>query len=165
MLNPKPPRERRQDERVAYLQDLVYFKMSPSAIAQRLEIDERTVQRWLEGKSRVPLAAVLALEALQGRLPGMANSWKWQRASIDHNGDLWVEGFKQPWHPGHLQAYQYLQDAYESQGREVKALQQALDKAREELAKTDIAANDAQAWRQGWPEPVPQPLMNISKKA
>lgn len=160
----KTPAERRRDERICYLRDLVYFKMSPKAIAEKLEVDLATVKRWLEGNTRIPLAAILALEALQGRLPGMANSWKWERARIDHNGDLWVEGYRQPWHPGHLQGAVWDAARLEGLERENRKLQAELDKAREELAKTDIAANDGDAWKHGWPEPLPAPLADVSRK-
>jgi len=131
-------RQRRAAEAQQYIIDFI-FTHGAGFIATWLEVTMTTVRRWESGKSRVPKAAIVALEAYRGRLPGMDQASRW-RGAVIRDGRLYME----------------------MQAAEKNRLKAELDKARAELAETDIAANDAHP-EGSWPVRA-MPLMDITPR-
>ena len=97
-------RERRRREGQAYIQQFIE-RTGAGFIAEWLEVDHATVQRWAEGKSRVPLAAITALEAHLGRLPNMRTR-QWEGWRIGRDGTLYTPS-NQGYTTGSILAMQY----------------------------------------------------------
>ena len=130
-------RERRRHEGQGYIQQFIEHT-GAGFIAEWLDVNHATVQRWAEGRSRVPLAAITALEAHLGRLPNMRVR-HWEGWRIGRDGLLYEHGGKRGYHPGDLLSRQYERGALAALQRENKELRERLQKA---LEDGNQAAND-----------------------
>ena len=153
-------RQRRAAEAQQYIIDFI-FTHGAGFIATWLEVTMTTVRRWESGKSRVPKAAIVALEAYRGRLPGMDQASRW-RGAVIRDGRLYMEDWNRGFLPGEIAAIPRLESLIEMQAAEKNRLKAELGKARAELAETDIAANDAHP-EGSWPVRA-MPLMDITPR-
>lgn len=146
-------RQRRAAEAQQYIIDFI-FTHGRGFICQWLDVNLATVKRWEEGKSRVPRAAVIALEAHCGRLPGMQGHWHWEHAKIDvRDGKLYLPHWDRGFTGGEIAGIPYLERAVEGYVKRVKTLEEKVLK----LANPGVtsSANDGEAWHHGWAEPDP----------
>lgn len=130
-------RERRRSAAQSYIQQFIEHTGIGFA-ADWLEVDRATVQRWADGKARVPKAAITALEAHLGRLPNMQEN-HWVGWRIGRDGTLYTPG-GQGHTAGSILAMQYERALIKHLQKENKDLQARLAKALEE---SNGAANDA----------------------
>lgn len=155
-------RQRRQADRQVYLQQLVDFKLSEHKIAELLDVDVATVKRWLAGKSRIPRMAIIALEAFDGRLPNMDQWPAWRGCKISQlDGRLYTEHWKRGFLNGEIAAIPYMEGIIEKQDKRLKDLEAQVERLKE---ANNGAANDPLAWKHGWPEPLPGPLLDMTPK-
>lgn len=135
-------RQRRRSAAQAYIQQFIEHTGIGFA-ADWLEVDRATVQRWADGKARVPKAAITALEAHLGRLPNMhENHWVGWR--IGRDGTLYTPS-GQGHSAGSILAMQYERALIKVLQRDNKDLQARLAKA---LDEANGAANDPMLSRQ-----------------
>lgn len=129
--------ERRAAEARQYVVSAIE-ELGEGFLSQWLEVHVTTVRRWADGTTKVPRAAVVAIEAHRGRLPGMATR-VWERWTINRNDGLLYGPEGRGHSAGSILAQQYeraLIAALQNQVRDLKArLTQALDDGNE-------AAND-----------------------
>lgn len=105
-------------------------------IADWLDVDPITVRRWAEGKARAPKAALVALEAYAGRLPGM-DVRHWEGWSFGADGCLYSPQGR-PYAAGDIMVQQYERAL-------IKELQKNVEELRAKLARATRglpAAND-----------------------
>ena len=135
-------RERRRLDAQAYVQQFIEHT-GAGFVAQWLDVSAATVQRWADGRNRVPLAAITALEAHLGRLPNMRVR-HWEGWRIGRDGLLYAAGSRQGYHPGDLLSRQYERAALAALQRENAELRARLQQA---LEAGNEAANDPLAVR------------------
>ena len=135
---------RKAAERRNYLARTAELEMNPERIAIALDVEPSTVKRWLSGESRIPLAVVIALEALQGRLPGM-DTKAWAGAWINRDGSIGLNGHKKTYRPEQIYMLEYalscMDGAYESAQQRIRELES-------DLRAVTQAANDAKMPRE-----------------
>lgn len=146
MLN-TPQQNVRQRRASHNRSDLEYIleELNPRAIAAKLEVSEITVQRWIDGTSRVPKAAVIALQAILGRLPGMETK-VWNCAWINADGTIGVNGLKGRYRPESIYMLEYAQGLLQ---RTNAGLQRRIDELEAKLALLTRGDPDAGAANDG----------------
>lgn len=135
MLN---ARERRAAQALAEIRELVELYGGPGHTARLLDVHQDTVGRWLEGTSKAPESARIALRAAaRGQVPGMETK-HWEGWSFGRDGQLYTPS-GQAFGAGDIMAMQYERALIKHLQNEVRTLEAKLHKALE-LGHT--AAND-----------------------
>lgn len=129
-------RERRRLEGQRYVQNLA-DTVGLSLVARWAGVSASTAQRWAEGSTKVPAAAIDALEAHQGRLPGMRVR-HWEGWSFGRDGKLYDPSGR-AFAAGDLMAQQYERALVKVLQRQVRDLEARLAKA---LQENNTAANE-----------------------
>ena len=130
-------RQRRAAQALAEIRELVDLYGTDRS-SQLLDVHPDTIARWLEGTSKAPRAACIALKAAAlGQVPGM-DCKHWQGWSFGRDGQLYTPS-GQAFGAGDILAMQYERALIKHQALQIKDLEARLGKALEE---TNRAAND-----------------------
>lgn len=134
-------RDRRKLDRRAEVAELI-AEYGPGRTARLLEVHDCTVKRWAEGTTPAPLAVIIALRAaVHNQVPDM-HSKDWVGWRFGTDGALFAPGSNRGYTPGGILSFHFKDQLIKSLGNSVKDLERQLEAAHEELAKTDIAANE-----------------------
>lgn len=132
--------ERRRLEKQAEIAELIEAIGGPGFAERFLRVSPDTVKRWIAGQTAPPWAAIVALRAAVGRMPGM-DAWQgWHFCEKD--GLLYAPGYTRGFGSGEMLAWHYKEQMLKSLEREVKALREKLESREAALDRLQPAAND-----------------------
>lgn len=135
--------ERRRLEKQAEVAELIEAIGGPGYAERFLRVSPDTVKRWLAGETAPPWAAILALRAGCGRMPGM-DAWQGWRFS-ERDGLLYAPGYTRGFTPGEMLAWHFKEQQLKYLQREVEALREKLESREAMLDRFAPAANDRRA--------------------
>lgn len=109
-------------------------------VERLLEVHRTTIYRWLNGKTVVPIVAIIALRALKGEFPHMEARKTWAGWRFGRDGTLY-EPNGTPHTEGEIRAIHYQHQVVAAQQAQINELTQKLEAAGVRT-KVVITAND-----------------------
>jgi hypothetical protein len=132
--------ERRRLEKQAEIAELIDAIGGPGFAERFLRVSPDTVKRWLSGQTAPPWAAIIALRAGTGRLPGMEHWPGWHFSEKD--GLLYAPGYTRGFSAGEMLAWHYKDQLIKALQRDVEALREKLESREAVLDRLQPAANE-----------------------
>lgn len=111
-------------------------------VCRQLNIHDKTLYRWLTGRTPIPGRQHLAIRMLLGDLPGTEGRWSGWRFV---QGELVSPGGDR-FEAGHVLSLVLLRQQLSAQEREIRRLRERLQIAEKAVEVLSPAANDSRAW-------------------